>query len=68
MNTKKLNEIEIKISANEEVIRNTSLNQKYLAFKEKYKNVHLDVIHDADHEFYDYFDELKVKVGESLNE
>lgn len=39
-----------------------------IQFKEKYKNVHLDVIHDADHEFYDFFDELKVKVGESLNE
>ena len=39
VNSDELNEIEIKISANEEVIRNTSLNQKYLTFKEKYKNV-----------------------------
>ena len=39
-----------------------------IQFKEKYKNVHLEIIHGADHEFYDFFDELKKKVGVALNE
>ena len=39
-----------------------------IQFKAKYKNVHLEIIHGSDHEFYDFFDELKKKVGAALNE